>query len=302
MPDPSGTRRQRWYRDGKTSAITGHHEATTTATGERRSPSRRRTRRHLALAWDVIFSALRFIARHVGSAYATFGIFLLSGAALAIGGTWAFSEVAERVRAGTTQRFDDAVMRWIGHHQYPALQSVMLEITALGTGTVVAMIVFVAGMFLWLNRHRHSAVLLVVATLGGLVLDALLKIGFNRPRPQIFTWGTRVVSSSFPSGHAMSSIVVYGTVAYLAARLQQNFASRAATMIFAGVIIIAISSSRLYLGVHYPSDVLAGLIIGLAWAAFCMAVLEAAQLYAKRNAPQMLEDERPAARGASPSS
>jgi len=282
--------------------IAGHEDVPTTAAGERRGPSTEQTRRHLRLIWDVIFGVLRFIARRVGNAYATFGIFLLSGAALAIACTWAFSEVAEHVRQGTTQPLDDAVMRWIGQHQYRALQSVMLEITALGTGTVVAMIVFVAGTFLWLNKHKHSAALLIVATLGGLVLDALLKIGFNRPRPQIFTWGTHAVSSSFPSGHAMSSIIVYGTVAYLAARLQHNFASRVATMVLAAVIIIAIASSRLYLGVHYPSDVLAGLIIGLAWAGFCMAVLEAAQLYAKRNAPQMLEDERPAARGASPSS
>ncbi len=67
------------------------------------------------------------------------------------------------------------------------------------------MIVLVAGMFLWLNHHKHSAILLGVATLGGLVLDKLLKIGFNRPRPQIFNWGTYAMSSSFPSGHAMSS-------------------------------------------------------------------------------------------------
>lgn len=282
--------------------IAGHNEVPSTAAGERRSTSTRQTRTRLRFGWDIMFRVLRFIARHVGNAYATFGIFLLSGAALAIGCTWAFSEVAEHVRQGTTQPFDDAVMRWIGNHQYPALQSVMLEITALGTGTVVAMIVFVAGMFLWLNKHKHSAVLLIVATLGGMVLDTVLKIGFNRPRPQIFTWGTHAASSSFPSGHAMSSIIVYGTVAYLAARLQQNFASRIATMALAAIIIVAIGLSRLYLGVHYPSDVLAGLIIGLAWAGFCMAVLEAAQLYAKRNAPQMLEDERPAPRGASASS
>jgi undecaprenyl-diphosphatase len=100
----------------------------------------------------------------------------------------------------------------------------------------------------------------------------------------------------------MSSIIVYGTVAYLVARLQQNLASRVLTMVVAALIILSIASSRLYLGVHYPSDVLAGLIIGLAWAGFCMAVLEAAQLYAKRNAPQMLEDEHPAPKGASPSS
>ena len=254
------------------------------------------------MIWDVIFKSLRFIARHVGNAYAVFGIFLLSGTGMAVLFTWAFSKVAGKVRKGSTQPFDDAIMHWIGAHQDPRVQRLMLEITSLGTGTVVGMIVLVAGMFLWLNHHRHSAILLIAATLGGLVLDNLLKIGFNRPRPQIFEWGTYAASSSFPSGHAMSSVIVYGTVTYLAARLQQRLASRVLTFAFAAVVIALISISRIYLGVHYPSDILAGLLIGLAWAGFCMAVLEAAQLYARFNAPQLLVDERPAPRGASPSS
>jgi undecaprenyl-diphosphatase len=266
-----------------------------------RTPSQT-TRGKLRLVWDVIFKALRLIRKHVENAYLVFGIFLLSGAAIAIVCTWAFSEIAERVRRGSTQGFDEAVMRWIGQHQSAGMQAAMLEVTSLGTGTVVAMIVLVAGLFLWLNQHKHSAILLVVATLGGIVLNGLLKIGFDRPRPQVFKWGTTAFSSSFPSGHAMSSIIVYGTVAYLAARLQRNVASRVATFVLATIIILLICVSRLYLGVHYPSDILAGLIIGLAWAGFCMAVLEAAQLYAKRNAPQMLKDEAPAAEGAAPSS
>jgi undecaprenyl-diphosphatase len=270
--------------------------------GERRHTSTAQTRGKTRVAWHVIFGALRFIRRYAGNIYAAFGIFLLSGALIAVVCTWAFSEIAQHVRQGSTQHFDDAAMHWIGQHQYPALQSVMLEVTALGTGTVVGMIVLIAGMFLWLNQHRHSAILLIVTTLGGMVLDQLLKFGFARPRPQIFEWGTRAASSSFPSGHAMSSIIVYGTVAYLAARLQQNVRSRALTMTLAVIIILLICVSRLYLGVHYPSDVAAGLVIGLAWAGFCMAILEAAQLYAKSNAPQMLEDERPAPKGASPSS
>ena len=270
--------------------------------GERRRTSTAQTRGKTRVAWHVIFGALRFIRRYAGNIYAAFGIFLLSGALIAVVCTWAFSEIAQHVRQGSTQHFDDAAMHWIGQHQYPALQSVMLEVTALGTGTVVGMIVLIAGMFLWLNQHKHSAILLIVATLGGMVLDQLLKFGFARPRPQIFEWGTHAASSSFPSGHAMSSIIVYGTVAYLAARLQQNVKSRALTMTLAVIIILLICVSRLYLGVHYPSDVAAGLVIGLAWAGFCMAILEAAQLYAKSNAPQMLEDERPAPKGASPSS
>jgi undecaprenyl-diphosphatase len=268
---------------------------------DRREPVATRTRGHFRIVWDLIFGVLRLIRRYVRNAYAVFGIFLLAGAGIAIACTYAFSEIANHVRHGRTQAFDDSVMHWIAGHQYKPLQVAMLELTSLGTGTVVGMIVLVAGLFLWLNHHRHSAILLMAATLGGLVLDNLLKIGFNRPRPHIFEWGTYAMSSSFPSGHAMSSVIVYGTVAYLAARLQQNIASRILTMALAAVIILAICFSRLYLGVHYPSDVLAGVAIGLAWAAFCMAVLEATQLYAKRNAPQMLEDERPAAPGASPS-
>ena len=274
----------------------------TTPDAERRHPVTSPTRGHLRVIWDVIFGALRLIARYAGNAYTVFGIFLVSGTGIAIVFTWAFSELAEHVAKGSTQPFDDAIMHWMGAHQTPALESVMLEVTALGTGTVVGMIVLIAGMFLWLNHHRHSSVLLVVATLGGLVLDNLLKIGFNRPRPQIFEWGTHAASSSFPSGHAMSSVIVYGTVAYLAARLQRNVHARVFTFVLAAILIVMISISRVYLGVHYPSDILAGVLIGIAWAGFCMAVLEAAQLYAKRNAPELLVDERPAAEGASPSS
>lgn len=274
----------------------------TSPASHRRSPSMSHTRGRLRPLWDAIFGMVRLIARHVTSVTAVFGIFLMSGAVIAIAATWGFAELAGHVRQGKTQQFDDAVMHWIGAHQDPRLESAMLEITALGTGTVVGVIVLIAGMFLWLNAHKHSAILLVAATLGGIVLDNLLKIGFSRPRPRIFEWGTHAVSSSFPSGHAMSSVVVYGTVAYLAGRLQQQPSSRVLTMMLAAAIIAAISVSRVYLGVHYPSDILAGVMIGVAWAGFCMALLEAAQLYARRNAPQMLNVERPAPKGASPSS
>lgn len=265
------------------------------------TPTHTATRGHFRLAWDLIFGLLRFIRKHVKNAYAVFGIFLLSGAAVAVVFTYLFAKFAGHVKSGGTQAFDDAVMRWIAEHQNPMVQQAMLEVTALGTGVVVAMVIFVAALFLWLNKHKHSAILLLVANFGGIVLNNLLKLGFDRPRPQIFKWGTYAASSSFPSGHAMSSVIVYGTVAYLAARLQQRHASRALTLSFAAVIILLICASRMYLGVHYPSDIAAGLIIGLAWAGFCMAILEAAQLYAKRNAPQMLKDEAPAAPGASPS-
>ena len=252
------------------------------------------TRGHFRRLWDVAFIEVRFIARHAHNVYATFGIFVLVGAAIAIAGTWAFAEFAGHVSSGGTQAFDDAVLQWLGQHRTKPLDGVMLDITSLGTSSVVAMVVCVAALFLWLNKHKHSAILLLVSTTGGAILNNLLKLGFGRPRPDIIPWATVATSYSFPSGHAMSATVVYSTVAYLAGRLQRTHRARIAVAAIAALVIASICLSRLYLGVHYPSDVLAGIIIGLAWAGFCMATLEVIQLYARRNAPEILEEEHPA--------
>ncbi|MDB4905225.1 MAG: Phosphoesterase PA-phosphatase related [Gemmatimonadetes bacterium] len=265
------------------------------------SPSldrRDKRRGQLRLAWNLVFGILRKLAGHVGSAYTAFGIVLFAGALVAVAATAAFARIAARVRAGSTQQFDDAVLRWLGAHRTPLLDRVMLEITLLGTGTVVMMIVLIAVLFLWLSTHRQSALLLLFATAGGIVLNNIMKVSFNRPRPQIIAWGTTAMSSSFPSGHAMSATIVYGTVAYLAARLQRTHSARIATMGVAIVLIVLICTSRMYLGVHYPSDVIAGVTVGLAWASFCLASLEAFQVWARRNAPQTLATEHPAPKSA----
>lgn len=258
-----------------------------------RAERRSRPRAHFALLWDLLFRLLRASLSHVRSFYAAVGIFIVGGALLAVGGAWAFAEIAEHVQAGATQRFDDLIMHWMATHQTPARRMVMANITELGTGVVVMMVVAVAALFLWLTRHKHSAALLLVATSVGIVINSFLKDVFRRDRPAIFDWGTEVFSSSFPSGHAMSAAIVYGTVAYLAARLQRTHLARALTIGVALILVLLIAFSRIYLGVHYPSDTLAGLLVGLAWAAFCMASLEAVQKLALRRAPQALQDERP---------
>lgn len=241
-----------------------------------------------------LFETLRALVTRAGSLIGALGIFLVGGIIVAAIGTFLFAELAEHVMAGGTQAFDEAALRWIGSHHSPALDDAMLEITALGTSTVVIMIVGVAGLFLSLTKHKYSALLLLVATIGGSLLDTVLKIQFGRPRPHVFTWGTHAAMSSFPSGHAMSATIVYSTVAYLAARLQKRTWARWATMLLAAVIIVMIGISRMYLGVHYPSDVLAGAIVGLSWAAFCMATLEAIQRFGQRHAPEVKEHETPA--------
>lgn len=259
-------------------------------------PDAPETRGVTRVFWDILFAIIRFIFGLAKNFYATFGIFLVAGTAVAVAGTYFFAEFAGHVSSGRTQQFDDGVLRWVQQYRTPTLDAVMLELTFLGTGTVVLMLVTVSGMFLWLSQHRYSAMLLLISTAGGILLNNLLKAGFGRPRPQVIEWGTHVVSSSFPSGHAMSAAVVYGTVAYLAARLQRRHLHRVFTMGAAAILILLIASSRVYLGVHYPSDVMAGIIIGLAWAGFCMATLEAIRLYARRRAPEVLRHEKPAPR------
>jgi undecaprenyl-diphosphatase len=239
----------------------------------------------------TLLTLLRASTRRIRDFRTALGVFVLVGATLAVVNTWLFAWVASRVRGGHTQAFDDAVLRYVGQHRVPLLENAMLEITFLGTGTVVLMISFVAALFLWLTRHRYSAALLVAATVGAIVLNNVLKQFFDRPRPQIITWGTHALTTSFPSGHAMSAAVVYTTIAYLAARLQHRHRARVVTMSIAALLVVLVCASRVYLGVHYPSDVLAGTVVGLAWAGFCMATLEAVQLHARRNAPQVLEDE-----------
>jgi undecaprenyl-diphosphatase len=255
---------------------------------------RRKSSSDVTLQSEPLVHALEALFERAGTFLGALGIFLIAGAIVAVIGTWLFSEFAEVVMAGRTQTFDEAVLRWIYTRHTPFLNAAMLEVTSLATGTVALMIVGVAALFLTLTRHKYSALLLLFATAGGMLLDLILKMRFDRPRPHVFTWGTNVVASSFPSGHAMSATIVYSTVAYLAARLQKRRWARVVTLLVAALLIVLISFSRLYLGVHYPSDVLAGVIIGLAWAGFCMATLEAVQRFGQRHQTSVTDDEAPA--------
>src|SRR3954468_10842147 len=259
-------------------------------------PQERRATQRGALSAhsNFLYDALRLTERKASTLVGALGIFLVAGLFVAALGLVAFIALASDVQSGKTQTLDEAGIRWMGTHDTKGLDALMLEIAALGTGTVVMMIVAIAGLFLVLTSHKYSAILLLSSAAGGIVLNGVLKIGFNRPRPAIFLPEVHTVSSSFPSGHAMSAAIVYSTVAYLAARLHRRRWARWLVMTAAFIVIALISVSRLYLGVHYPSDVVAGLAIGLAWAGFCMATLEAIQKFGVRRDPRILQDETPA--------
>jgi undecaprenyl-diphosphatase len=260
---------------------------------DRRQPESSPTRGRSRVLWDMVFGGVRWVAAHARNAYTTFGILILGGLFVGVLLSYGFARIASKVVSGDTTGFDESAMRFMGEHQVPWISNMMVEFTMLGTGSVVAMIVAVSALFLWLYDYKNSATLLLVTTLGGLLLNTVLKVGFDRPRPQFFEWGTHAMTSSFPSGHAMSAAIVYPTVAYLAARLQKTHLARVITMTITAILVALICLSRVYLGVHYPSDVAAGVVVGLAWSAFCMTTLEVAQLYAKRNAPKMVEGEHP---------
>lgn len=248
-------------------------------------------RGHLHLLRDAVYSMLRLIARHVHGFFGALAAYLTVGIVGAVAAVAVFAAIASAVSEGLTQSFDERVLQWFESHRSPLLDLVMLEITTLGTGVVLIMIVLVASVFLWQTQHRWSVYLLMLGVVGGKLINTLLKGLFERPRPSVVQWATDVHSASFPSGHAMSSMVVYGSVAYLVARLDTRKRTRHTTWILAIIVICAVGVSRMYLGVHYPSDVIAGFIGGIAWLAFVASSMTAIQYFAKRR-PETHTEER----------
>jgi membrane-associated phospholipid phosphatase len=238
----------------------------------------------------VFNSILRFIARHVPGFFGPLAAFLTMGMLVAAGAVVLFGLIAEAVEEGITQTFDETALHWFQTHRSEFFNKIMLEITTLGTGVVLIMIVLIASIFLWQTQHKWSVYLLLLGTFGGKLLNTALKAFYNRDRPSVVEWVTEVHSTSFPSGHAMSAMVVYGSVAYLVGRLDANRGLRHTTWAVAAVVILAIGISRMYLGVHYPSDVIAGFIAGLAWLGFVVACMRALQFFAKRRPETRAEE------------
>lgn len=255
-------------------------------------PERRQgSRGSFSVFRDALYSMLRWIARHVRGFYAAVVAFLTVGFVVGLLAAAVFGAFATVVEEGLTQGFDERVLHWIAQHRGDVLDEVMLEITALGNGAVLLMLVLVASVFLWLTQHKWSVYLLLLAVIGGDILNSVLKGFFQRPRPTVVEAVDSVTSMSFPSGHAMTSFITYGAVAYLVGRLEPTRTLRIVTWAFAGLIVVAIGVSRMYLGVHYPSDVLGGFLGGLAWLAFVAAGLTAVRFFSRRK-PDIEEEEK----------
>lgn len=240
-----------------------------------------------------------WLLTHVRDLRAALGIYLILGFVLLAAGVFAFAALADAVGEGATQSFDNAVLLWMNARATPTLDGYALELSALGSGIPVLLVLLLATAFLWTSRHRYSVLMLWAAVAGGEVLNIALKKIFERPRPQLFPWRTPMARmSSFPSGHAMTGMIVYLMLAYLLARLAPNRAMRRLTFVVAVLLILGIGWSRLYLGVHYPSDVAAGYAAGFAWATFCTLGLEVVRFF--RAEPKVAREERHLSRPATP--
>ena len=192
---------------------------------------------------------------------------------------WAFVSVAGEVLEGDTEALDRALMLSLRVPQDLSdplgpswLEEAARDITGLGGNAVLTLVTLTSAVYLWMTGKGRAALLLLAAVGGGTVLSLLLKSGFERPRPDLVPHGTRVYTASFPSGHAMISAVTYLTLGSLLARTESRRAVKGFLLGLAVVLTLLVGASRVYLGVHWPSDVLAGWCGGAAWAALCWFV------------------------------
>jgi undecaprenyl-diphosphatase len=232
---------------------------------------------------------LRWLRGHLHGFYTVFGLFLVVALVVALTGIWIFAELADEVGQGATRTFDERILLWLNSHASPANDGIALQITSIGNGAAVITIALVMCAFLWVMKHRMAVILVVVGVLGADMLNRVLKATFERPRPELFVLETpfdRPVSASFPSGHAMAAIVVYVLLAYLIGRLGGKGWFKVIVNSLAAILILLIGVSRMYLGVHYPSDVIAGYLLGFAWITFCIFGLEAMEVVQGRSRRQ----------------
>jgi undecaprenyl-diphosphatase len=200
-------------------------------------------------------------------------LIVLLAVLLVVSAAWCFDELANGVTRGRTQRFDDWVVDGLRNPQNPRLPcgphwlvEAGRDVTSLGSPIVVALMIVAVSGYLALKRRFGPLLLTVLAASSGATLSALIKRHFERPRPH---FGSELVSpfgSSFPSGHSMLSAVVYLLLGAMLARSEPRWPVKLYFVGMAMLLTFLVGVSRVYLGVHYPSDVLAGWTAGLGWA------------------------------------
>lgn len=187
-----------------------------------------------------------------------------------------FFEIADAVSEGEVSSLDSKILflfresadasKPIGPER---LQYIVRDVTALGSSTILTIITLFVVVFLFLKKEIRSIVYVLSAAIGGGVLVQVLKVFFSRERPDYALHLASELTMSFPSGHSAMSAVVYLSLAVLVSRIEKSKKSSIFIIATALIISFIVGLSRIYLGVHYPTDVLAGWMIGLFWALLC---------------------------------
>lgn len=203
---------------------------------------------------------------------------------VSVGALLVFAEFVDRVVEGDTRAFDESVLLAFrdpnnpSHSIGPAwLQIMFRDITPLGGYAVVLLISLAVIGYLLMDGKRGAALWVLVSVSGGAVISNLLKLAIERPRPDLVARLVEVNTSSFPSGHATLAAVTYLTLGALLSRVEAQRRAKVYVLTVAVVLTVLIGVSRIYLGVHWPTDVLAGWCVGAAWAMLCWRIALALQ-------------------------
>jgi undecaprenyl-diphosphatase len=197
----------------------------------------------------------------------------LSALLVIVAGVWGLVALTDTVMEGQTQRFDSRVIRWFAGHRGPQwLQDVGRDLTALGGVTVLTLVTAGVVGFLLISRKRGTALLVIVAVVGGLVIASVFKHFVDRARPPRQFQAAYVFTASYPSGHSALSAVTYLTLGAVLAQAVDRRVLKLYLLAVAAFLTFLVGLSRVYLGVHWPTDVLAGWTVGLIWSLICLIV------------------------------
>jgi membrane-associated phospholipid phosphatase len=210
------------------------------------------------------------------------GTSALIGAIFCVLLTLGFAWLAKGVFSDRFVAIDNGVITWLHNYWGPASNNFMLFFTTIGEVWVLGPLIAVAAFALTRSRRWIDAGGLVLAGLGAGLLNLVLKDIFERARPNLFPGPIHLTTYSFPSGHAMGSIAVYGMLAFVSARLTNHRLLRYAIVLVAMVIVFFIGLSRVFFGVHYPTDVIGGYLAGAIWLAISILTVLAGEDQAKR--------------------
>lgn len=204
---------------------------------------------------------------------------------LVVGLGWLLAELTDEVIEGSTQTLDRTIlllMREPDNLSSPLgpawLQEIGRDLTALGGVAVLTIMTLVVGFYFVMQRRFATALFLWFAVGSGILLSTFAKAIFDRARPDLVPHGSIVTSSSFPSGHSMMAAICYLTLGVLLARVQPTRGLRVFVMAVAILLTLMVGVSRVYLGVHWPTDVAAGWLAGAFWALVCMLIAKAISL------------------------